>query len=90
MQPSSARQAQPDRHPRGGVSLPHAELAAIVGPMSAANLADYVRHAEQYGGLRDCWEAARLSSAPSSWASWPLTLRRLGSRQRGSAGRAAP
>ena len=47
-----------------------------------ANLAGYIRHAEQYGGLRDCWEAAATSWAPSSLASWRPRSAGSGSRQR--------
>jgi len=36
--------------------------------MSAANLAAYVRHAEQYGGLRDSWASPQLLSVDSPLA----------------------
>jgi hypothetical protein len=57
--------------------------------VSAVNLAGYVRHAEQYGGLRDCWEAA---SGELGAVELAAELRRLGARQRrvGRKGRSAP
>jgi hypothetical protein len=55
-----------------------------------ANLAGYVRHAEQYGGLRDCWEAAADELGAVELGELAVRLRELGSRRRraGRKGRA--
>jgi hypothetical protein len=48
--------------------------------VSAATLAAYVRHAEQYGGLRDCWEAARGDLDAIELGELAAELRRLATR----------
>ena len=47
-----------------------------------ANLAGYVRHAEAYGGLRDCWEAAVDELGAVELGELAVALRGLGSRRR--------
>ncbi len=47
-----------------------------------AALAAYVRHAEQYGGLRDCWEAAADELGGVELGELAMILRDLGSRRR--------
>jgi len=46
------------------------------------SLAAYVRHAEQYGGLRDCWEAAADELGAVELGKLAEALRELGARQR--------
>jgi hypothetical protein len=45
-------------------------------------LAAYIRHAETYGGLRDCWEAAAVELGAVELGELAVTLRELSSRQR--------
>jgi hypothetical protein len=45
-------------------------------------LADYIRHAATYGGLRDCWEAAWDDLSPVELGELALALRELGQRRR--------
>ncbi len=47
-----------------------------------ATLEAYVRHAEQYGGPRDCWEAAVDELGAVELGELAMTLRELSSRQR--------
>jgi hypothetical protein len=47
-----------------------------------ANLAAYIRHAEQYGGLRDCWDAAAEDLAPVELGELAVALRGIGARRR--------
>jgi len=46
------------------------------------SLADYVKHATTYGGLRDCWEAAWDELKPVELGELAVALRELGSRRR--------
>ena len=46
------------------------------------SLAAYVRHAEQYGGLRDCWEAAKDDLEPVELGELTIALRELAQRRR--------
>jgi hypothetical protein len=46
------------------------------------SLAAYVRHAEAYGGLRDCWDAAADELDPIELGKLAEALRELGARQR--------
>jgi hypothetical protein len=53
----------------------------MIGRMTR-NLAAYVRHAEQYGGLRDCWEAAADELGAVALGELAAALRGLAARQR--------
>jgi hypothetical protein len=47
-----------------------------------ATLAAYVRHAEEFGGLRDCWEVARKDLSALDLGKLAEALRERGARRR--------
>jgi hypothetical protein len=47
-----------------------------------ASPSDYIRHATEYGGLRDCWEPAWEELEPRALGEMAVALRGLASRRR--------
>jgi hypothetical protein len=81
----SAQEAQHVSGQQGPGSRPDVAASlsgrGMIGRMTR-NLAAYVRHAEQYGGLRDCWEAAADELGAVELGELTAALRGLGSRER--------